>query len=162
MKKLLLALLLSLGLILCFTACTSSSDTKPADETKSEAEEEAKMEPPVSDVSGGTGIQGTWKAEELDGDNQEIVQLALNSDNTFVLYTGADSGENVDTATSIDGKYSYTDTELTLEPETEIAGEDPGVFKAGDDGKVVMKYTVNDTTLTLTNSDNEQEVLTRQ
>lgn len=97
MKKTLLALLMVLFLSFVLVGCSSTTSTTDV-EDKDYASEESELpesqrnlEPPVSNVSGGTGLPGTWVLEEAaEGGTFEMV-LALNDDDTFELYSNGEA-----------------------------------------------------------------------
>ncbi len=149
MKKLFLVLLISVGLILAITGCSSTVNSDES--ADNEAKEELGLTKPVSDVTDGTGLQGTWEATD-DQDNTTVTSvLALNSDDTYELWIGSNSSSAVNVESVISGTYTSTDTQLTLTPQ-EGAGQ-PAVYN----------YTLDGNNLDLQNVDGSQTLkLTRQ
>lgn len=142
MKKVLFAILLSFGLILFMTGCSSDTTT-----TEGNTEDTSiSVEKPVSDVTGGTGIEGTWEATDVENDIQEDTVLALNSDGTYELYEASNSSSAVNVDSIIAGTYEYTDTMLTLTPDE------------GEGEKTEYSYVLDGDKLTLTTDDKTLEL----
>ncbi len=150
MKKTLLSFLLIIGLVFIVCGCGTSTN-----EMVSENEDVAtNIEEPVSDVTDGTGLQGTWKGERDTEGTSETIVLAFNSDDTFEFYTKADEGGlfGVTGAALVGGTYKVdgdkvemtydTGSEQLEGAETDLDTSNVGSFtyKITDDNKMTVTF----------------------
>ena len=155
MKRFLIVLLVALGLIFSITACGNN----PEESADAEMEEQndtivTEARKPVSDVVDGTGLQGTWTAtQKTDAGTNQIV-LALNSDNTFGIWIGDESGSE-DSATEFNGTYTDNKDNLSLTPDIV---DDATTYSFGDGS---YPYTLDGDTLTMKDSQGQEIKFTR-
>lgn len=121
MKKVLLTLItlliLSITLVGCSSNTTNVEDENYASEDSKLPASEESIEPPVSNVTDGTGLPGTWELERVaEGGTFDMV-LAINDDDTFELYLDGEAPGflNASFRTLLAGKYTDEDNQLKLE-----------------------------------------------
>lgn len=145
MKKILVGVLgLVLVLALTLTGCSSETDSQ-------------KLEKPVSDVTGGTEIQGTWEGRyTTEADEQNMIVLALNSNNTFECYRSSETDSTTDEAT-YEGTYTAENNKLVLNVE-DITNENDNIEI---DNPEEFDYHLDNDSLELTDKDKNIINLTR-
>lgn len=136
MKKLLLALILSIALAFVLTGCSSNTTTTTDDKA---TEEES--------------LVGKWEGTKKVDDVEMTILLSLNEDDTFEFYEGNDeSVEEVDKQINLAGDYTYTDDELTLTEDNDEKTEIKYDYTLKGD---TLKLSNDDTSYTLTRATNE-------
>lgn len=162
MKKTLVGIL---GILLILTLALAGCSSNTTGDTTTESDtttEEVTVEKPVSDVSGGTALEGTWEGEETvgDEDDDETVVLALNSDKKFDLYVENVGEDNSETG-MFSGTYDYTDTTIDLKADdftgtltvdgTSITADN--INAVDEDQTFSYSYTLDGDHLVLTSDD---------
>lgn len=169
MKKFWLGFIALLVFGIFLTGCNSTTSQESA---TVDMDTDESIVLPVSDVTDGTGVQGTWILDQDTDDvedgrddgnleaTDETMVLALNSDDSFEQYVGEDTVGfvNVTTNTLLDGTYKLTDTTLELTYDEDQSGFNAA---ANDTNLITYDYTLDGDTLTL-KADGNTLVLTRE
>lgn len=155
-------------MVILLVACGCSTVSK---------EELDNIEKPVSDVTDGTGLQGTWTGTlTSQGDTSDAV-VAFNSDNTCSIYLEVtdDNADDDSKGVALEtGTYTDNGTQITLDITSVTGGITVGGFTFGAEGSVdeesatetesdtdtddepeVFSYTLDGNSLTMTDAAND-------